>query len=69
MGQGRFYHPGRPLCGGPCPKGRPHLRPKAEIVSGTISVAYDNNGASIINANVTVKVNDKKFTLKASIGS
>ena len=42
---------------------------KAEIVSGTISVAYDNNGASIINANVTVKVNDKKFTLKASIGS
>lgn len=42
---------------------------KAEIVSGTISVAYDNNGASIINANVTVKVNDKRFTLKASIGS
>ena len=20
VGQGRFYHPGRPLCGGPCPK-------------------------------------------------
>lgn len=42
---------------------------KAEIVSGTVSVAYDNDGTSIINVNVIVKVGDKRFTLKASIGS
>lgn len=42
---------------------------QAEIISGTIFVAYDNDGASIINVNVIVKVGDKRFTLKASIGS
>ncbi len=42
---------------------------RAEIISGTVSVAYGDDGMSVITADVKVKVGGRTFAFKASIGS
>lgn len=41
----------------------------AKIKSGKVSVAYTDDGTSVINVDVKVEVGDKSFTLKAFVGS